>query len=261
MCGRVTVSELDGISIIIDDWLEFEPSNGNMYKFRLHLEEVIAKRIINPNWHLNQHESHLIDCLHDILAAEDACINLHSPKGIGQRPLFVQDRDVNKVQQNYYTRRRYVPEIANGMSAVSGPRFHRPGSSSSDVNAAETRYVNGGETRHMNGDVGHNRRRHNRNGYNNFNTAYFKVSLDARVLSEHAEFYVIKPGHIQNVEISIRQEKWTFAPQTERKVLRSYNVSTKLLYERVNNALIVNCTQGPYICQSKTSIFTSVSTD
>lgn len=230
MCGTATISDIDGISINIDDWLEFEPSNQNMYKFRLHLEEVIAKRIINPHWHLNAQESHLIDCLHMILAAEDACINLQSPKGIGQRPLFVQNIEVNKVQQNYYARRTYVsPEMMNGMNASPSPRFHRPGSSSSDVNAVETRYMNGTDTRHTNGDAGYNRRRHHRNGYNSYNTTYFKVNLEERILADHVEFYVIKPANVQHVDVSVRQGVWTFAQQTEKKIQRAYNVSIKLL--------------------------------
>lgn len=234
MCGKATISDGDGISINIDDWLEFEPSNQNMYNFRLHLEEVIAKRIINPSWHLNAQESHMIDCLHTILAAEDACINLQSPKGIGQRPRFIQNIEVNKVQQNYYGRRTYVqmsPDMMNGMSAAPGPRFHRPGSSSSDASSVEMRYVNGHgmDARHMNGDNGYNRRRHHRNGYNMHNSMYFKLSQEDRLLSriflEHGQYYIIKPASVQDVDVSIRQRMWTFAPQCELKIVRTYEVS------------------------------------
>lgn len=111
ICGRATVSESDGFSINIDDWLEFEPSNPNLYKFRVYLEKTINKRIINPMWHLNQQENRMIDLVYEVLSAEDAIISLRHPEGVGQRPRFVQERDMNVTrmpQDSFYFRKKCV---------------------------------------------------------------------------------------------------------------------------------------------------------
>lgn len=112
ICGTATLSESDNISINIDDWLEFEPSNANLYQFRLYLEKTVNKRIINPNWHLNNQENRMIDLLYQVLSAEDAVISLRHPEGVGQRPRFVQERDMNVTrmppQECFYFRKKFI---------------------------------------------------------------------------------------------------------------------------------------------------------
>lgn len=223
MCGKATLSDLDGFSVNIDDWLEFEPSNRNLFKFRLKLEETINKKISNPTVHLNLFENHVVDSLYEILSAEDAVVHLRHPEGIGLPPRFVNDRENScrsqdrnrRYSQNGYGRgygsqdmKMNTQYFTNALKIGAGP------TSSMGMEANHfVPFVN--ETgrrprRYMNGRFAPNRS--------------FKIPIPQRELSESVQFFVIKPNRVDIIDSSLQHGTWTFYPQTERKIMKAFNV-------------------------------------
>lgn len=223
MCGKATLLETDNISINIDDWLEFEPSNPDFYKYRLYVTDVINKRIINPIWHLSAKENDLLDSLSDVLTAEDAVIQLQHPDWIGQRPVLLQEQTFRGSRNNFAMATGNRRALHNGR----GGRLRRP---MQDDNRSVS--SNGEPSWHDQNRFNSHASVRPRNGpgpgLEYVRPLYFKVPIEERLISDNVEFFVIKPNTVRNVDISVRQGKWTFAPQTERRVLRTFGVSIVL---------------------------------
>lgn len=103
---------------------------------------------------------------------------------------------------------------------VVSPRFNG-GSSNAPVPSISPRHPRS----FANGEASHNYKNRPNFEQSMARTFYFKVPVHERQLSLNAEFYVVKPNNIKSIDISIRQSGWLFSPQTERKVLKAFNVS------------------------------------
>lgn len=189
MCGQATTGEVDGFSINIDDWLEFELPDRKLYDFRLKLEAVVNKRIENPYSKPTHYEETIISALHEILSAEDIVINLHQPQGFGKKPKLIRER-----------------ESARGYFVGTS-------------NANQTPLVN--EVRNENISRG-------RNGIKPANGLVrdpgYTIPAHERFVSPNAEFYITVADSMENLEIAFRRRQWTLSPSFTRAA-HSFQVS------------------------------------
>lgn len=196
MCGNATTTEADGFSISIDDWLEFEPSDRNLYDFRLKLDAVVNKRIENPHSKPTLQEEIIINALYEMLSAEDAVINLRQPQGFGKKPKLTRERE-NLSGHGYYGSR------SGGMSN---------GSSNQQQSFVRTRQV-------RNENVARGRNGMNRDAVD------YRASATDRFLSPNVEFYLAVAEKMEDLEVAFRRRQWFLSPEFARAA-QAFNVST-----------------------------------
>lgn len=185
---------MDGFSISIDDWLEFEPSDRNLYDFRLKLDAVVNKRIENPHSKPTQHEEIIINALYEMLSAEDAVINLRQPQGFGKKPKLTRERE-NPTGHSYYGGSRSAG-MSNGYS-----------------NQQQSSFVRTRQVRNENVARG-------RNGIN----VDYRVFTADRFLSPNTEFYVAVVEKMEDIEVAFIRRQWFLSPGFARAA-QAFNVS------------------------------------
>ncbi|XP_071051704.1 3'-5' RNA helicase YTHDC2-like [Onthophagus taurus] len=254
----------------IDDSLNVNLGGDVVWKFRLALNDMIQRHVTQPSAKTTKFETDLLGLFNYVLVIEESYFNLVQPFEFGKRPRLPpgsngylhfntngessNDFDPNmepnfgdNVERNQQVLKRNFNGIPND---ADDNHDHQSGSSKQYQPCLKT----GSSKRQGCGphskqpELSHT----SGNGANVPSTSQDGVFSDHRrfgiptnVLIDMTAtigpvyrfgpssiFYVIRPLELSNIMISLSQGIWNFAPQTERKVFRSFleNQKTFLLY-------------------------------